>query len=75
MFNTIKKELEGFNLRTGHKPTAIYIGDNEDIRLEQWAYDQGYIASIPTKWTGAHRPEILGIPVYIVNDISYLDFS
>ncbi len=62
---TLKCEYES---STGLKPTKLYIGRNQAIRLERWCYDVGSIEEPCAVFTeDLSRPVVAGLDVYLVN--------
>ena len=56
-------------MRTGDGATRIYLGRTQIGRLMRWAAENAYITEAETeKREGEHRPEVVGLPVYEVND-------
>lgn len=65
----INRALADCHMRTGDKATRIYLGETQMLRLMKWAQENAYIADANTaKRDGEHRPEVMGLPVYEVND-------
>jgi hypothetical protein len=58
-----------YEMSTGLKPTRIYLGRQEALALGKWAHDEGHQSEPGTAAReGMERPEIMGLPVYVVND-------
>jgi hypothetical protein len=65
----INRALADCHMRTGGKATRVYLGKTQVFRLMKWAQESGYIADAATaKRDGEHRPEVMGLPIYEVND-------
>lgn len=58
-----------YEVRTGIKPTRVYLGRGEMLALMKWAYAIGYKTE-PTTTTGESPAKlgIMGLMVYEVND-------
>jgi len=63
----INEALAEFHMKTGKPATNIYLGHSQMERLMRWAKENQYI-SITDMRTGEHRPEVMGLPVFEVND-------
>jgi hypothetical protein len=58
-----------YEMSTGLKPTRIYLGRQETLALGKWAHGEGHQSKPGTAAReGMERPEIMGLPVYVVND-------
>ena len=73
----LAKKSADFEIKTGIKPTRVYLGDEEITALLQWAYDNQYICKEPSEAeiTGEHRPEVGGLFVYVVNDKNHFEVA
>jgi hypothetical protein len=69
VIDDIRRCAAEYEMNTGSKPTRVYLGRSEMLALGKWAYDAGYKTEPTTAaMEGAARPEIMGMPVYEVND-------
>jgi len=65
----INRALADCHMRTGKKATQIYLGRTQMYRLMKLAAENNYITNAETaKRDGENRPEVMGLPVYEVND-------
>ena len=65
----INRALADCHMRTGDKATHIYLGRTQMHRLMKWVAENNYIYDAEkAKRDGDHRPEVMGLPVYEVND-------
>jgi hypothetical protein len=61
-----------FETITGKKPLNVYLGEVEIKALKKWAYENEYITSIDENIRGSNRPEVGGLIVYAVNEITHI---
>lgn len=61
-----------FETITGRKPHNIYLGEAEIEELKRWAYENGYTGKVDIDLRGANRPEVQGLFVYAVNEVTHL---
>ena len=58
-----------YEMSTGQKPTRIYMGRQEMLALGKWFHDEGsQFKPVTADREGLERTEIMGLPVYEVND-------
>ena len=62
----IAKAIADCNCEKNYKPTRLYLGKSQMDELMAWAIEYQYINNADLR-TGAHRPEVQGLPVYEVN--------
>lgn len=65
--------------RTGQWPDRLYLGRLEMNRLIDWTVEHGYIDKKDNfedyNITDDSRPEINGMKVYLVNELTHVGFS
>ena len=65
----INRALADCHMNTGKPAKSIYLGRTQMYRLMKWAVENSYITDAEkAKRDGEHRPEVMGLPVYEVND-------
>jgi len=65
----IQQAITNCAMQTGANPTRLYLGRSQTDRLMKWAYENQYISEPEmTEKEGQHRPEVMGLLVYEVND-------
>lgn len=63
----INRALAECHTRTKNKASRIYLGKQQMDRLMRWAKENERTWN-ESKRDGDHRPEVMGLPVYEVND-------
>lgn len=72
----ITNGASAYVVRTGTKPSNVYLGCHELKSPLMWAQENDYIADHEhCSIEGDNRPEVGGLQVYVVNAPSHLGFS
>jgi len=61
-----------FEATTGKKPINVYLGEVEIMALKKWAQENNCISKIDIDLRGENRPEVQGLFVYAVNEITHI---
>lgn len=77
MNEILAKKSAEFEIKTGIKPTRVYLGYEEITSLLQFVFENQYICKEPSEAeiTGDHRPEVAGLLVYAVNDKNHFEIG
>ena len=72
LHNLIMESAVNFKKNTGKKPLNVYLGEVEIEALKRWAHENSYTTKIDIDIRGENRPEVAGLIVYAVNDVTHL---
>ncbi len=69
----IEEAAVEFEASTGKKPLNVYLGKIEIEALKRWAIDNQYMITKDADIRGENRPEVGGLIVYAVNEITHVN--